>query len=520
MLDASDSLDHLGLQSLAAPWLLLKLAGGGAFLYLLSSVVYNLYLHPLSHIPGPRLAAISQLPWLIALWQGRLHHQILEWHEEYGDMVRTGPNELSTVNPQAWKDVYGIKQARIFKKDRFAVATPIAGSRGVVAADGEDHSRQRRLMSHAFSERAMREQEALVSVHARNARERLLALTAGRAGVLNIVELFLHYTFDVLTDLAFGESSNCLVDPAQHHFVTLTGDSAMQQILINLSRRLWIVRQFVPRFISPRALARKRMVFMQQANATLDRRLAAKETDRPDLVGHIMKHQSDTLRMSNGELRTNTFSFVTAGSESTASALTAIVHFMSIFPEWQERVHDEIVGTLQQTPGADTVTIGKLRYTRAFITESLRVHPAIPSPLIREAHADTIVYGQFIPKETFISTSIYAIHRSSANFHRATEFLPERWLDPEDGDGSASAPPEFAHDNHEAFQPFSTGTRNCIAKNLAMMEIRLLLMTLLPLFRFESPSYDIDGRRPWDPDTAKSFLMWKRPEVWIRVSRR
>jgi hypothetical protein len=53
-----------------------------------------------------------------------------------------------------------------------------------------------------------------------------------------------------------------------------------------------------------------------------------------------------------------------------------------------------------------------------------------------------------------------------------------------------------------------------------MMEIRLLLMTLLPLFRFEPPSYDIDGRRPWDPDTAKSFLMWKRPEVWIRVSRR
>jgi hypothetical protein len=43
-------------------------------------------------------------------------------------MVRMGPNELSTVNPQAWKDVYGIKQARIFKKDRFAVATPIAGS--------------------------------------------------------------------------------------------------------------------------------------------------------------------------------------------------------------------------------------------------------------------------------------------------------------------------------------------------------------------------------------------------------
>jgi cytochrome P450 len=211
--------------------------------------------------------------------------------------------------------------------------------------------------------------------------------------VVNVVELFSHYTFDVLTDLAFGESSNCLVDPAQHHFVTLTGDSAMQQILINLSRRLWIVRQFVQRFIWPRALARKRMVFMEQANATLDRRLAAKETDRPDLVGHIMKHQSDTLRMSDGELRTNTFSFITAGSESTASALTAIVHFLSLFPEWQERIHEEIVSTLEQTPSADTVTIGNLRYTRAFISESLRIHPAIPSSLIRGAHADTTVCG-------------------------------------------------------------------------------------------------------------------------------
>ncbi|KAL4886060.1 cytochrome P450 [Aspergillus karnatakaensis] len=532
---------------LDAAWLFLALIAVGITLYLLSSIIYNLYLHPLAHIPGPRLAATSQLPWLIALWRGRLHLQLLAWHERYGTIVRTGPNELSVTDPQAWKDIYGIKQSKVFKKDRFAVATPVAGAKGLVAADGDDHARQRRLMSHAFSERAMRQQEELVSVHAQNAREKLLALTcapptaSGEAdtsnpgsALLNIVELFSHYTFDVLTDLAFGESSNCLRDPAQHHFVTLTGDSAMQQILMNLSRRLWIVRLFVPRFISPRALARKRMVFMTQANATLDRRLAKEKSEgqsgstvekgtgtgtamqRPDLVGHILSHQSDTLRMSPGELRANTFSFITAGSESTASALTAITHYLAVFPQWQEKVYAEIVGALERDPRADTVVVGKLKYTQAFITECLRIHPPIPSPLIREAQVDAVVCGQVVPRETFISTSIYAAHHSARNFHCPQSFAPERWLSSDDEEACL----EFANDNQDAFQPFSTGTRNCIAKNLAMMEIRLLLMTMIPVFRFELPCLESDGRGPWEPERAKTFLMWKRPEVWVRVARR
>lgn len=63
----------------------------------------------------------------------------------------------------------------------------------------------------------------------------------------------------------------------------------------------------------------------------------------------------------------------------------------------------------------------------------------------------------------------YAACRSSANFHRPNEFLPQRWL----------SDPEFANDRRGASQPFSTGPRNCIGRQLAYAEMRLILARLL-----------------------------------------
>lgn len=93
------------------------------------------------------------------------------------------------------------------------------------------------------------------------------------------------------------------------------------------------------------------------------------------------------------------------------------------------------------------------------------------------------------------------------NFHRPEEFLPERWL--------PNPPAEFANDDRGAFQPFSAGNRNCIGKNLAYAEMRLILAKVLYNFDIELD----DGRNKgnWMED-QKGFAVWFKGPLYVKLS--
>jgi hypothetical protein len=75
-------------------------------LYLLYVVIYNLYFHPLRNYPGPKSWAATRIPWAISQFSGVLYLSTHELHKKYGNVVRIAPDELSFIDPQAWKDIY------------------------------------------------------------------------------------------------------------------------------------------------------------------------------------------------------------------------------------------------------------------------------------------------------------------------------------------------------------------------------------------------------------------------------
>lgn len=119
-------------------------------------------MHPLRSYPGPFWSAATHYPRVRALLTGQLSYHVLALHEQYGDVVRIGPNELSYNNSQAWKDIYGFKtsQAPLPKCPDFYTSPP-GGFHSIITADTATHARIRRLVAHAFSEKALREQEPL-----------------------------------------------------------------------------------------------------------------------------------------------------------------------------------------------------------------------------------------------------------------------------------------------------------------------------------------------------------------------
>jgi averantin hydroxylase len=107
--------------------------------------------------------------------------------------------------------------------------------------------------------------------------------------------------------------------------------------------------------------------------------------------------------------------------------------------------------------------------------------------------------------QTSVALQLYAACRSSSNFHRADEFLPERWL--------AGANPAFAADRREASQPFSIGPRNCIGRQLAYAEMRLILAKILWHFDLELDDAKMQGR-DWLGEQGV-WILWDKGPLWV-----
>lgn len=88
------------------------------------------------------------------------------------------------------------------------------------------------------------------------------------------------------------------------------------------------------------------------------------------------------------------------------------------------------------------------------------------------------------------------------NFHRADDFEPERWL--------KDAPAEFANDQKSACNVFSLGTRNCIGRNLAHSESRLILSKVLYNFDLEL----VQGQDDWLKQ--RIYLVWEKGPLYVK----
>lgn len=138
------------------------LAISAVVLYFATHAIYNLYFHPLSQHPGPILNTISPLPRLYWNIEGREPQTVLKLHLKYGNIVRIAPNELSFIT-QAWKDIYGFKRPEL-SKDWTMYALSENTKRSIILS-GADHGRQRKMLAPAFSERALKLQQGMLTTY-------------------------------------------------------------------------------------------------------------------------------------------------------------------------------------------------------------------------------------------------------------------------------------------------------------------------------------------------------------------
>ncbi|KAJ5369456.1 hypothetical protein N7509_014068 [Penicillium cosmopolitanum] len=487
-------------------FLLLSLVLGGSVLRLL----YRKWLHPLAHFPGPASAAVSNLPYVKWVISGQLHQRLRELHDEYGDVVRIRPNSLVYRSSQAWKDIYGHRKggALPFIKDPefFTPAPP--GHAHLINANEADHARQRRLLSHAFSDRVMRDQEPLIMSHVNTFIQKLKD-KAREGEVIDMTDWLNFLTFDIVGDLAFGEPFGCLKDSAYHPWVGTIFNSIKTGAIL----RAFAVYPHLAnsmRHLMPKRLTEKRRAHYQMSKEKMLRRLSI-QTQRPDFVSYILRYNEDDERcMSRSEIEMNAAIIIQAGSETSASVLCSCIYLLLQRPECLERAVNEIRSTFIHDSDITFTASSKLDYVSAVIEESLRLFPAIPAILPRLVpDGGATINGEFVPAHTSVSVAHYSAYRGSENFTDPDTFAPERWLD--------SAPKEFTpyqSDQHDVFQPFSYGPRGCIGQNLAYAEMRNILAKLLWHFDITQDFVSPQWVNP------KSYIVWAKRPLHVRLEER
>jgi cytochrome P450 len=209
------------------------------------------------------------------------------------------------------------------------------------------------------------------------------------------------------------------------------------------------------------------MVYLK---AMVDRMVARRrqEPERGDLVDLLMQARDPESgrQMDDILLRDNLLTFIGAGHETTALALTWSLYLLGSHPPTLARVRAEIA----EVAGDETLThahVERLAFTRQTIQEAMRLYPSLPL-MSRMCAEDTEAGGHPVKKGTFVFIPIYAIHR-----HRRL------WRDPDVFDPDRFGPEESAGRHRFAYLPFGGGPRVCIGQAFAMIEAVAILATLV-----------------------------------------
>ncbi|KAK6822912.1 hypothetical protein PG987_014457 [Apiospora arundinis] len=501
-LHASD----IGLSNLALFAIVLGIA------YYAGWLAYNLFLHPLRAFPGPRLHRASNLPRAYWMLQGHLGTKVAGLHRTYGSVVRIAPNELAFTDPQAWKDIYGHRgpgEPEFAKDDQFYRPVKSVPESIISAQSRELHGQLRRQLAHGFSERSMRAQEPIIGGYVDLLIHRLREncsdgsfpnATATTPKPVNMREWLNWCTFDVIGDLGFGSPFGCLEQGSYHPWVAMITQTIRFTGVVNSLMN--IGASPLVQAISKYGGMRSRDEHQKLTREKLMQRMEL-GAERPDFLEGLIR-KKDELDLDMMKLQMNASLLIVAGSETTATLLSGATFLLLTNPDALAKLTAEVRSTFADDADITLSSVSSLTYMLACLDESLRRYPPVVIGLPRVVpKGGATVAGQFVPEGTTVAVWHYAISQDPKLWTDPNGFHPERFL----GD------PRFKGDVLEAMQPFSLGPRNCLGKNLAYAEMRLILAKIV--FNFDMRI--ADESRGWLKG-QKAFTVWDKPPLQVYLT--
>jgi cytochrome P450 len=401
---------------------------------------------PYGRLRGAMVLARNPVEW----WPKRLYEG------ESLFFARGGRRFLLVTDP-ALAEIVLLTRAEAFERSFLTKLTlgPALGH-GLLTSDGELWRAQRRLAAPAFRPQSI----AALQPVMRQAAEATVDRLAASPGRRDVMAEMVRTTFDIILQTTLGPDAGRIDRDSAARDVEIYLESVGNPDILDILGLLpWLPRPW--KWAGYRSASRMRSALA----AIVAQRRADRGEPRPDLLGQLLTGTDPETGAAMGDERVvdNLITFIAAGHETTALALTWTLSILAHLPDMQDALAEE---------AASSGDIDNLEFTRRVLMEGMRLYP--PAPLIvRNVVSDVEIDSHRLRPGDHVSIAVYPMQRNRRIWENPDAFDPDRF-------GSERS----AGRHRFAWLPFGGGPRICIGMGFAMTEAVTVLSALVGRLRF------------------------------------
>ncbi|CAA7265268.1 unnamed protein product [Cyclocybe aegerita] len=423
-----------------------------------------------------------------------------KWVEEYGPTLKYkaffGMNRLYTTDPKALNHI--LMDSMIYQKPEAARynLSRILGN-GVLVVEGDKHRQQRRIMNPAFGPAQTRELTSIFIEKSIELRD-IWATEIKKPEVkkINVLSWLSRMTLDVIGLAGFDYKFDALTtDPKKNELnrafsvlFTPGNRMALLPLIKTMVPALRPILKYIPEErgdeirVASETMNRIGTELLRDSKAAIyseNGKVDKFSWKGKDLLSLLVRANMATdlppsQRMTDEDVVAQVPTFLVAGHETTSTATTWALYALSLRPDVQTKLRNELLAVGTDNPTMDE--LNALFYLDMVVRETLRVHAPVPST-IRVAVEDDIL-PLSIPITAKDGSVLREIRGEDIWGEDAMEFKPERW---EKVPEAATAIPGVWGN----MLTFLGGPRACIGYRFSLVETKAILFTLVRAFEFE-----------------------------------
>ncbi|KAG8410033.1 hypothetical protein J3458_019104 [Metarhizium acridum] len=471
-------------------------------------LIWRAFFSPLGTFPGPFASKFTDTWRAFLTTRGNVDAVTRGWHRKWGQAVRIGPNTISLSDAELIKEVYAGTSKNAWKKSKmYSVNDVVVNGRRISnifnTRDEEFHRTYARPIAGFWTLTKILELEPLMDETIQKLVHKLgnkFADDPNPDTVCMMDDWLTYFAWDFAANVTFGEHYGFIEEERDvqgmikestdglHYFAPVSQAPWLDN---------WLDKNPIYR-IGPKPLVNG-LLYTVARLADYQKKLAEGTLARAKVDTFIDKYHglrdaypdvADSNQLVNW-LMLN----VLAGGDSTAGALRPIVYHLGKCPEAQTRLQSELKTARLCLP-ARWKDIHRLPYLDAVIREAARLNPAVGLMFEREAPADgfRLPDGRFIPAGTNVGINPAVVTRDVGVFgEHVDRFVPERWLQRCD-EGSDQFIRRRRRMEEAGDLMFGAGSRACMGKHFAKMEMYKLMATLYSMFHIRLP----DPNHEWN----------------------
>ncbi|KAK0227136.1 cytochrome P450 [Armillaria nabsnona] len=423
-----------------------------------------------------------------------------QWASEYGSVYSfpafLGEQRLVLYDPKAVAHFYGKEGFGYIKTPISRMFIEILFGKNLLWTEGELHRRQRKFLTPAFSNAAIRDLTYVFydSAHKTSSAWDAILEASDGTSTIDVQNWMNRISMDSIGIAGFSHDFGAIDGkPQMFDELDLSKGAAFFALMIIVGTKFPAVLRLPSK--KKDALAAMNGVFSDIADRLLAKAKEHGNDDDKSVMGLLLKsetHDAD-VHMSREEIIAQMNLFLLAGYETTSISLTWALIELCKDTDIQNKLRAELVQFGNTDPTWEQLN-SSLPYLDAVVHETLRMHPPVFES-VRVATEDDVlplatpvvtksgetVNSLFVAKGTILSAPIRALNRSEEFWGAdAKEFKPERWLED-------SAPRAKEIQGHRHLLTFVDGPRTCLGKTFALTEFKAALLIIVRNFSFEFP---------------------------------